>query len=188
MPWPKPGIEYVNPLPASDKSEYVANFEFVGTVDTAPYLCVPAALKWREEVCGGEEEIRGYCVGLNKRASECVAGILGTEYMECEEGTLRECNMSNVRLPLHGEEIAKICTRRGEEFDGNQVRDWITFKCMRDHGVFMAFAYYNTTWWVRLSSQIYLELADFEWAAGVLKRVCEDVRKGKFLEESKARL
>jgi len=187
-PRPRPGIEYLNPLPASDKSPYVTNFEYVGTVDPAPYLCVPVALKWRQEVCGGEEKIREYCVELNKRASECVAEILGTEYMECEEGTLRECNMSNVRLPLDVEEIAKMCARRGEPFNGDQVRDWITFKCMRGHGVFMAFVYYNNAWWVRLSSQIYLDLSDFGKAAGVLKRVCEDVRNGRFLDGSKAHL
>ena len=188
QPRPRPGIEYVNPLPASNKSAYVTNFEFVGTVDPAPYLCVPAALKWRREVCGGEERIREYCVWLNKKASERVAEILGTEYMECEEGTLRECNMSNVRLPLDVEEIGKMCVRRGERFNGDQLRDWMTLKCMLGHGVFMQFVYYNNAWWLRLCSQIYLDLSDFEWAARVLKRVCEDVRKGRFLNESKARL
>jgi len=187
-PRPRPGITYLNPLPASDKSAYVTNFEFVGTVDPAPYLCVPAALKWRREVCGGEEKIREYCVGLNKKASECVAAILGTEYMECAERTLRECNMSNVRLPLNVEEIADMCARRGDLFDGDQVRDWMTLKCMHAYGVFMVFVYYNNAWWVRLSSQIYLDLSDFERGAGVLQRVCEDVRKGRFIGESKAHL
>lgn len=181
QPKPRPGVTYTNPLPASDKSPYVVNFEFVGTVDVCPYLCVPEALKWREEVCGGEEAIRRYCFDLNKEASERVAQILGTEVMENEKGTLRECCMSNVKLPLNAEEVRGLC-RGKQEFDGNAIRDWITFQAMKDYDIFMAFAFYNDTWWVRFSSQIYLELGDFEWAAGVLKNVCEEVKKGKFIE------
>jgi hypothetical protein len=187
LPKPRPGATYLNPLPPSEKSAYVANFEFVGTVDASPYLCVPEAIKWREEVCGGEEAIVKYTVELNKRASERVAEMLGTGHMENEEGTLRECNMSNVKLPLMVEDVKRLL--KGEEkFDGNAIRDWLAFKAMRDYGVFMAFLFYDNGWWVRFSSHIYVELADFEWAAGVLKTICEDVKRGKFLEQTKAKL
>lgn len=188
LPRPRPGITYLYPFPPSGKSDYVTNFEFVGTVDTSPYLCVPEALRWREEVCGGEEEIIRYMVELNRKASERVAEMLGTEYMENKEGTLRECNVSNVKLPLKVEDV-KSLLKEEQKFDGNAIRDWLTFRAMKEYGVFIAFIFYNDAWWVRLSAQIYLELADFEWAVGVLEIVCEDVRRGKFLEqEAKAKL
>lgn len=55
-PLPRPGVQPTpNPLPPSSKSNFVQQFEFVGTVDNASLLCIPAALKFRKEVCGGEE-------------------------------------------------------------------------------------------------------------------------------------
>lgn len=55
-PVPRPGVKPTpNPLPPSTKSNFVQQFEFTGTVDNAALLCIPAALKFREEVCGGED-------------------------------------------------------------------------------------------------------------------------------------
>lgn len=55
-PVPRPGEQPTpNPLPPSSKSNFVQQFEFVGTVDNASLLCIPAALKFRKEICGGEE-------------------------------------------------------------------------------------------------------------------------------------
>jgi len=187
VPRPRPGLTFTNPLPPSTKSPYVANLEFVGTVDTAPYACVKDAIRWREQVCGGEAAIRAYTVALNKAASQRVAEMLGTEYMDNEEESLRECNMSNVRLPLDSEQVKALCKGK-QEFDGVALRDWMTFRAMKDHGAFMAFMYYAGHWWVRLSAQIYLDLADFERAAAILKIICDDVKQSKFLESPKANL
>ena len=71
----------INPLPASTNSAFVTLFDFVGTIDASPYLCIPAALKFRQEICGGEEEIRKYCFELARQGGELVAGILDTEVM-----------------------------------------------------------------------------------------------------------
>ena len=187
IPRPRPGVSYSNPLPPSDKKPYVANFEFFGSVDSSPFVCVKHAIRWRKDVCGGEDAIRRYNVALNKAASQRVAEILGTEYMENAEGTLRECNMSNIKLPLDEEQVKALCKGR-QEFDGYSVRDWMIFRAMKDHGVFMALLYYGGGWWVRISAQIYLDLSDFERGAAVLKAVCEDVKEGKFLQSPKARL
>lgn len=40
--------------PGNGKSAFESLFEFVATSDDTPYLCIPAALHFRAEVCGGE--------------------------------------------------------------------------------------------------------------------------------------
>merc|ERR1712137_1232690 len=86
---------YVN----KEKPPFIANFEYVGTIDASPYLCVPVALKWRETL-GGEAVIRKYCQTLVKAAAQHVASALGTSVLENNTGTLGECCLSNVRLPI----------------------------------------------------------------------------------------
>ncbi|CAN8102084.1 unnamed protein product [Discula destructiva] len=88
-----------NPLPPSSKSAFVKNFEYVGTLDNSPYLCVRDAIEWRERVLGGEERIRGYVTGLAQTGGDEVARALGTWVMRNEEGTM-ECGMVNVAMPL----------------------------------------------------------------------------------------
>ncbi len=46
-----------NPLPPSRKPAFISNFEFVGTVDISPYVCVKEAIEWRRRVLGGEAKI-----------------------------------------------------------------------------------------------------------------------------------
>lgn len=89
-----------NPLPPSSKPVFVYNFEFVGTIDTSPYLCVKDAIKWRKEVLGGEERIMDYLQWLAKEGGKTTAAIMGTEIMENKKGTLTNCAMVNVALPI----------------------------------------------------------------------------------------
>ncbi|KAJ4364708.1 hypothetical protein N0V83_009305 [Neocucurbitaria cava] len=81
------------------KSKHTANFEFVGTIDNAPYLCVPAALAWRASL-GGETAIRNYCQTLAQQGGQHVANSLGTEVMDNGSKTLTQCAMVNIRLPI----------------------------------------------------------------------------------------
>jgi selenocysteine lyase/cysteine desulfurase len=165
------------------KSAWVANFEFVGTIDNSPYLCIPAALKWRESVCGGEKAILQYCHQLAKDAAKRTAEMLGTEVMENSTGTLTDCCLSNVRLPLKFEEVANIAAKAGIEEDevGVLVRNWISKTLVEEYDTFMAVMFYGGGWWVRWSAQVYLELDDFEWGAEKLKELCGKVMKGEFM-------
>lgn len=73
-----------NPLPPSTKSVFVNAFEFVGTLDNAPYLCVRDSIEWRERVLGGEERILEYQESLARQGGRKVAEILGTKVLENE--------------------------------------------------------------------------------------------------------
>ncbi|KAJ4390128.1 hypothetical protein N0V93_007602 [Gnomoniopsis smithogilvyi] len=95
-----PSKTRANPLPPSSKSPFVSNFEYVGTLDNSPYLCVKDALEWRKTVLGGEERIRTYVRDLANTGGEEVAHALGTWVMRNKENTLADCGMVNVAMPL----------------------------------------------------------------------------------------
>lgn len=170
------GEKVFNPLPASNRSYFVELFQFVGTTDVGPYLCIEEALKFRQEVCGGDAKIMEYCDTISNEGGKKVAELLGTEVMENTEKTLTKCCFTNVKLPL------KIGEGEGEikEGDAFAVVAWIAQKEFEEHNMFAPSLFHAGSFWVRLSGQIYLELEDFVSAAERLKRLCERVRKGEY--------
>jgi hercynylcysteine S-oxide lyase len=180
-----PQSVFVNPLPSNDKSPFVANFEYVGTLDNAPYICVPEAIKWRREACGGEDAIRKYCQELVMEGSRKIAAILGTEIMDNETRTLTQCCMVNVRLPLQISHSQDARTEKGQYVVkpgyGEEASSWMLNTLMNEFKTFIAVYHFQDQWWARMSGQIYLDMTDFEWAGRVLKELCERVGKGEYL-------
>ena len=181
---PLEGTPY-NPLPAAaiPKSAFVTNFEFVGTIDNAPYLCVAAGIEWRKSI-GGEEAIRNYCQTLVQEGTQKVADVLGTEVLDNSTKTLTQCCMANVRLPFEVSKFEEMAAQAGVEKDkvGMLVRDWVSRTLVNDYDTFMAAMWYGGNWLVRLSGQVYLDMEDFEWAAKVLTEVSERAAKGEWLD------
>lgn len=108
---PKNGGNINNPLPVSTKSEFVTNFQFVGTTDITPFFLIAAALAWRSKITHGEkkgeEAILDYCFKLSAEGGKLVSSALGTDILENEEGTLsKNTNFVNVRLPISYKEDA----------------------------------------------------------------------------------
>lgn len=183
-PRPRPGhkgIRPPNPLPPSSKSNFVQQFEFVGSVDNASLLCIPAALDFRRTACGGEQDIMQYCWDLAARGGKLVADVLGTEVMDNQEGSLtRECAMVMVRLPLHVQQVG-MSGHPAEGIPPGQaprVQAWLCETLVRNHSTFIAIIFYRNQWWARFSAQIYLELQDFEWGAQVLEELCQELASG----------
>ncbi|KAK3306320.1 pyridoxal phosphate-dependent transferase [Chaetomium strumarium] len=188
-----------NPLPPSTKSAFVNQFEFVGTVDNAPYLCVVDSIRWRAEVLGGEERIRGELTELARQGGAKVAQMLGTEVLDNASRSLTRCSMVNVALPLvveqqqqpEGDEEEKGKGEVPKEgvvavipgSDAAAVTNWILERLMEDYKTFVALFVYRGRWWARLSAQVYLEMDDFEWAGRTLKEVCERVARGSTRSE-----
>ncbi|KAM0561328.1 hypothetical protein ACHAPJ_003207 [Fusarium lateritium] len=177
-------VKRTTPLPPNSKSKYVAKFEFVGTLDNSPYLCVKDAIKWREDVFGGEDAILAYLWDLNKKGSELVAKKLGTTFMENSTGTLRNCAMANVALPLwsgaavSGKEDEVVVSQE----DTQKAFQWILNTMINDYKTFMALFVHGGRFWVRISAQVYLGIEDYEWAGGILKELCERVGKKEYLQ------
>jgi selenocysteine lyase/cysteine desulfurase len=184
VPQPKPGVKINNPFPAAgNKSPWVVNFEFVGTIDNAPYLCIPAGIEYRESI-GGEQAILAYCHKLAKDAAYRGAEILGTEVLDNSTQTMTNCCLTNTRLPLSYSEIEAVAVKAGVKKDDVAVlvRNWMSKVLADESNTFMALFFYANAWWVRWSAQVYLELEDFEWGAKTLLELCERVKKGEFAE------
>lgn len=166
---------------SSEKPEFVANFEFVGTIDSSPYLCVPTALKWRESL-GGEAVIRSYCTTLAQAAGQHVASVLGTHVLENRTRTLGQCCLSNVLLPISLEKVHATARLAGIDPDdaGLKVRDWMKKLSSEQYNTFIMVYWYAGKWWTRLSGQVYLDMRDFEWAAHTLKEMCARVESGEW--------
>ncbi|KAK3313616.1 aminotransferase family protein-like protein [Apodospora peruviana] len=150
----------------------------VATVDISPYTSVPAALKFRNEVCGGEEAIREYCFGLAMEGGDRAAEILGTEVLDNKSGSIRRCGFANVRLPI----IVGMREDDGDitEADVVAVSRFIYITAAKDYNTYMQTFFYNRHFWTRFSATIYLEVADIEWGARTLLEICERVKKGEW--------
>jgi selenocysteine lyase/cysteine desulfurase len=165
---------------AEGKSAFVLNFEFIGTLDSTQYACVPDAIKWRQEVCGGEERIESYCKDLARKGGQRVADILGTEVLDNKEHTISDCCMVNIRLPLAVGEGEVV--KPGSEA---KVLLWMLKTAVDEYKTYLQLFPFQGGLWIRISAQIYLEIDDFEWAGKTLKELCGKVEKGEFLNEGK---
>jgi selenocysteine lyase/cysteine desulfurase len=179
-----------SPLPPSAKSTYVNNFEFVGTRDNGGYLCVRDGVDWRRDVCGGEDKILSYLWSLNKRGIKLVADALGTEYLDNSQGTMTNCAMGNVALPVWfgasgpaavGETDVVVPAEQQD-----RVMQWVAETLVNEYKTFMSMFVLGGRFWIRISAQIYLDLADYEAAASILKEVCERIGKREYLGDETA--
>ncbi|KAF7186603.1 Hercynylcysteine sulfoxide lyase [Pseudocercospora fuligena] len=178
----------ISPLPPSAKSEFVNNFEFVGTIDNSPYLCVPAALEWRSRLTWqgkkGEDAIMQYSWQLARRAGEIVSKALDTEIMENAEGTLgKDVNFANVALPIDFEKDAS-----GDMPIATEIAQWLSKVLVEEYDTFLAILVHGGKFWTRLSAQIYLTEKDFEWAGKTLKDVCVRARSGEWKAARQSKL
>jgi hercynylcysteine S-oxide lyase len=186
-PYPSELIQ--NPLPPDGKSAFVSLFQFVATTDNAPYYCVPDALRFRREVCGGEEKIYKYIRDIAQRGADRIADILGTSVMDDGkdwrkgQGGLRDCAMANIKLPL------TVCDK-GEvvKEEMYEALNWMKLQLIEKYNTFAAIYDYKGKVWARVSGQVFLELSDFEWLGGVLQELCTAVKAGEHRQKSSSRL
>ena len=133
-------------------------------------------MRFRNEVCGGEATIREYCFNLARNGGRSVAKILGTEVMQVSQDGPNQCCFTNVRLPLqfsHQKLVGPDAKVGLDAAEGSRIVTWLMHRAMHDHKTWIPGRFYGGAAWIRLSAQVYLGLRDFEWAAGVLKKLCE---------------
>jgi selenocysteine lyase/cysteine desulfurase len=148
----------------------VANFAYIGTLDDSSYLYVPAAIRWRAALTWqgrtGEEAITAYGLHLARTGGQIVAEILGTEVSENDEGTLGNCAMTNVRLPLAPTHATAL----------EDAGSWIMENMITKHNTSVNVFSYAGAWWVRLSAPVYVTCEDFRTAGLQLREICEDMK------------
>jgi selenocysteine lyase/cysteine desulfurase len=188
---PKAGSSRRNPLPPSQNSAFVSMFEFVGTVDSAPYLCVKDVIEWRQRVLGGEEKIHTYILDLARQGGKEVAQILGTEVLKTSSGSLTDCAMVNIALPLVFEDVGELVGEGGAGYaadmkiprkDEEQISEWMRQRSIHDYNTYFMFFTLGNRYWVRLSAQVYLSIQDFVWAGETLREFCGRIGKLEYLE------
>ena len=165
-----------------DNAKYFVDLFTLGpTTDPTPFYCIPEAIRFREEVCGGEDRIREYCFDLARAGGDHVARVLGTRVLSDKSDCVRRCAFANVLLPL-------VFTTGPDEgdlgsiplSDAQAVYDWFYETAPREFDTYFQIKYYQKQFWVRFSAQIYLELEDFEWAARTLLDLCTRARNGEW--------
>lgn len=187
------GTARFNPLPPSAKSRFVNEFEFVGTMDNSPYLACKDAVEWRESI-GGEAKIIEWQTTLAKEGGKKVAEMLGTEVMDNKTGTLTNCGMVNVALPMVIVDDAEVGKA---EFDYRgylkvprkaafPLTQWMLETMMSDYHTFIALFVHQGCWWARLSAQVYLDMDDFEWTGKTLKELCKRAASQELVTGSSA--
>lgn len=165
-----------NPFPPDGKEAFVSLFQFIATTDNSPYYCVPAALRFRKDVCGGEDAVHRYARDIARAGADRVAAMLGTDVMDDGRvsGGLRDCALHTIRLPL--DDVLA-------DYDDNStaavaVVAWMEQALVAEYDTFVAIFAYKRKMWCRISGQVYLDLGDFEWLGHVLQRLCSAVRAG----------
>lgn len=152
---------------------FAVNFQAVGTLDDAPYLCVKAALGWRKRISWkgqeGEAAVMGYLHHLAVNGGSKAAEILGTEALDNEARTLTRCALSNVRLPLP----------KDFQITAGNLEAMIMKAMMEEHSIAVVVLSYRGHWWVRFSAKVYLTIEDFETTALRLRQMCEDLMKDR---------
>ncbi|KAJ3555960.1 hypothetical protein NP233_g12087 [Leucocoprinus birnbaumii] len=151
------------PVEQRTLQDFLAQWEWNGTMDWIPFLIVGAALDFRKWI-GGEAKIYEYCHSLALEGGRRMAEVFGTRVMDPNgEFTL---NMVNVELPFPGSipESAKV--------------DMLFKKKMLlERNAYSAHFYHNGKWWTRCSAQVYNEISDFEKIARIWIEVCDEVRR-----------
>ena len=180
----QPATEATGQSENKEKNYFVKTFTHAATIDSTPYACVHDAIKFRQQICGGEEGIRKYCRRIVILGADHVAHMLGTEVMDNKSHTLTKCCFANVRLPLIFVSRSLPPSKKLEDQsifvdEASVVGQWITDRTISDSNTMISAKFHAGALWVRFSGQIYLDMADFDCAGTMLKRLCERVRNGE---------
>ena len=152
-------------LPTDAPSNFVATWEWTGTIDMSNYLSIPAALEFRRWM-GGEAAIMAYNSNLARQAGEIVSRKLGggSVVMEVDAASDAErltASMVNVSIPV--DVAATDADERRVELAMLGAR--LQTRLSTENETFVMFYVHADRIWIRLSAQVWLEPSDFEWVA-----------------------
>ncbi|KAJ5387611.1 hypothetical protein N7509_010152 [Penicillium cosmopolitanum] len=180
-----------DPTAAKTQTPFEELFEFVATSDDSAYICVEAALKFRKEVCGGEEAIMAYCQKVANEGADAIASILGTEVLQepglkaGEKSMMRACALTTVRLPIAvadqpADSMASGALVTLSSSEASRAFAFIQRTLIEKYDTFVPTFQHGPWLWTRLSGQIYVEKSDFEWLGGILRELCEQIARNEY--------
>jgi selenocysteine lyase/cysteine desulfurase len=146
-------------------SKYLANlFSYTGTTDCTPFLCAPDALKFRNEVCGGEQKIRTYCHGLAKKAGPLISEMWGGTEILSGKGDEIITTMVNVALPL---DLPVERHKRALQ---------LLFAYLLDHKTAVNAFSYKGQLWTRWSFNVYNDIEEVPAVARIILGAVEHIK------------
>lgn len=129
-------------------------------MDYSPYMTVPAALKFREEI-GGEAVIMSYNHRLAVDGGNYLATVFGTEVLQDSD---QIANMVDVRLPIDNPDDFELTPNF-----------WIDTQLYRFPEVYATAYKHAGQWWIRVSAQIYNDLSDFKVLGNAFSTICHEI-------------
>jgi len=169
--------------PSLEATRLVDRFAFVGTKIFAPVSVIADAIRFRTEVCGGEQAIWDYCHSLALKAGATVSEKWGTTVLG---PILSVSTMVNVEVPVSelGINVAVLT--------GPRMADCLDYYSdeLFPYDTFVPYIVHNNKVYVRFSAHIYNELSDFEYAADAVLKIFKKLAKspaylGQKYEEAK---
>jgi isopenicillin-N epimerase len=136
-----------------DRSRFRLEFDFTGTMDPSPWLCIPEAVRFfDQEFQGGWEGARAYCRALVLRAREVLCAAVGTT-PPAPESMLG--NMATVLLPLPPL--------------GTEAHDPLHEALFEKHHIEAPVWSFGGQRMLRVTAQVYNHAAQYEALANILK-------------------
>ncbi|CAN3503169.1 hypothetical protein DICA1_E27138 [Diutina catenulata] len=157
---------------AQRQNRLVDQFGFIGTLNFSSYGSIPAALAFRQNECGGEENIRAYCYDLAREAGQFLASKWGTSVLENDASSLSTA-MVNVEVPLHEAGLTS------QQVDANygSIFDAVGREMLYKDGTWVPFLIHNDKCYARFSCMVYNELSDYDKASDSLMRALREISK-----------
>ena len=158
---------------SSGQRTFPNNFAYTGTRDYTAFCSIPAAVRFYEQEMGGAEKVTSYSHNLCVQGAKLCAATWGTRLLIPEE----MCgNMVNVVLPCRS---ADVVTRMQARLDREEniycVGAFIApeYEALGENGIRAPGALF----YMRLSAQPYLTLADFEVLANLVPKLLEEEKE-----------
>ncbi|ODQ77472.1 hypothetical protein BABINDRAFT_163483 [Babjeviella inositovora NRRL Y-12698] len=153
--------DVVLPL-ALEATRLVDRFRLTLVSYFANITVVPAAIKFRNNVCGGETEISNYCYKLAQDVGDMLAARWGTSVLNNSHKESRQLAMVNVEVPVVPLELSSGWRKHVEEK-------------MLENSVFVPLFEHNGKLYARFSCTVYNDMEDYLAAADLLLKFVNEV-------------
>lgn len=168
---------YVDPTetlsPAQLEDHFWTKFVLEGAKWFPSLACVPEAIKFRQEVCGGEANIREYCFLLAQEVAGMIeTGWPGTKVIENDTNSLTTA-MVSASVPLSEEEFALV------KADFSSFNNHVLNYTVERYQTVVPMCLHNGMLVFRFCCQIYNEKADFEHALEAVRSAILDYLKSR---------
>lgn len=131
-------------------------FQFVGTENKSSIYSIPKAIKFREEVCGGEQNIKDYCNQLSENAAEKITKHVWPGMKVLKIDGAPTTALFNVQVP-----IEKYLP---SDFNRSELADCLLYleeQICFNQSTFVPFCVYYDKVYARLSCQVFNTVEDY---------------------------